>query len=77
MLAISLFKWWLTKKFEKRKKVLYGILSIILFTITFSTGSAWMYLDAKVKALPNWQEVAYGDVQIFDNDKLISESFDK
>lgn len=77
VLAISLFKWWLTKKFEKRKKVLYGILSIILFTVTFSTGSAWMYLDAKVKALPNWQEVAYGDVQIFDNDKLISESFDK
>jgi hypothetical protein len=36
-----------------------------------------MVIDRKVKSLPNWQEMAYGDVQIYDNSKLTSEQFDK
>ena len=32
-------------------------------------------IDRKVRSLPNWQEVAYGNVKILDNDKLISDKF--
>jgi len=77
VLAIYLFKFFLTKKEFKRKKILYGMISFIVLLMTFSTASAWMIIDRKVKSLPNWQELAFGDVQIFDNDKLVSEDFDK
>ena len=77
VLAIFLFKFFLTKKEFKRKKILYGMIGFVVLLITFSTASAWMIIDQKVKSLPNWQELAFGDVQIFDNDKLISEDFDR
>ena len=76
-LAIYLFKFFLTKKEFKRKKILYGMVAFIVLLITFSTASAWMIIDRKVKSLPNWQELAFWDIQIFDNDKLVSEDFDK
>jgi len=34
-------------------------------------------IDRKIKSLPNWQEMAYGDIRVYDNGKLISEAFDK
>jgi len=76
VLSISLFKFFLTKKSYKRKKVFYGILSTILLFTTFATWSAWMFIDRKIKSLPNWQEQAYGDLKIFNNDLLISNDFD-
>lgn len=76
-LAISLFKTILTKKEDKRKKTAFFLLSIFILIITFSTWTAWMIIDKKIKNLPNWQEVAYWDIQIFDNAKLISDKFDK
>ena len=36
-----------------------------------------MIIDQKIKSLPNWQELAYGDIQIYDNDRLTSEEFEK
>jgi len=36
-----------------------------------------MIINKKISDLPNWQEMAYGDVQIYDNSKLISKSFTK
>jgi hypothetical protein len=36
-----------------------------------------MIIDKKIRSLPNWQEMAYGEVQVYDNSKLISEKFDK
>ena len=77
VLAIFLFKFLLVKKEFKRKKIIYGMIGLIVLIMTFSTASAWMIIDRKVKTLPNWQELAFGDIQIFDNDKLISEDFDK
>jgi PKD repeat protein len=76
LLSIWLFKFWLTKKELKRKKTLFWILSLFLLITTFSTGTAWMFIDKKIKSLPNWQEVAYGNVKILDNDKLVSGKFD-
>lgn len=77
LLIIFLFKQFLTKKEFKQKKLRYTILSIFIFIITFSSMSAWMYIDQKIKALPNWQEMAYWDIQVYDNSKLKSENFGK
>lgn len=75
VLSISLFKFFLTKKSLKRRKVLYGILSTLLLFTTFAIWSAWMFIDNKIKSLPNWQEQAYWDLKIFDNSLLISEDY--
>lgn len=77
LLIIFLFKFGLTKKEFKQKKIKYLIFSIIFFIVTFSTATAWMYIDQKIKSLPNWQEMAYWLIQIYDNSKLTSERFDK
>ncbi|MCD5380698.1 PKD domain-containing protein [Candidatus Gracilibacteria bacterium] len=76
-LSIYLFKFILTKKVYKKKKIAYAIFSFIILILTFSTGSAWMVINKKISSLPDWQEMAYGDVQIYDNSKLISEQFTK
>jgi len=77
ILAVFLFKFALTKKVYKRKRVLYGMASTITLIVTFATGSTWMIIDQKIKSLPNWQEIAFWDIQIFDNDRLTSEEFEK
>ena len=76
-LAMFWFKALLTKKIYKKKKIAYSIFAIILLIFSFSTGSAWMYINKKINALPNWQVMARWDVQIFDNSKLISWEFSK
>ncbi len=76
-LITFLFKFSLTKKEFKQRKIRYWILSTIILIITFATASTWMIIDQKIKSLPNWQEVAYWDVQVYDNSKLLSESFNK
>ncbi|MDD2871982.1 MAG: PKD domain-containing protein, partial [Candidatus Gracilibacteria bacterium] len=76
-LIIYLFKFALTKKEFKQKKIRNGILAAIILILASGSGSAWLMIDKKIRALPNWQEMAYGDVQLYDNTKLISEGFDK
>lgn len=76
-LAMFLFKFVWTKKEFKKKRILYGMISTILLLVTFTSASAWMIIDGKIKALPNWQELAYGDIQIYDNSLLTSDAFDK
>lgn len=76
ILSVFLFKFFITKKSYRRKKVVYWILSTLLLFVTFATGSAWMFIDNKIKSLPNWQEQAYWDLKIFNNDLLISKDFD-
>ncbi len=75
VLSVSLFKFFLTKKVFKRKKILYALLSVFFLSITFTTATAWMYVDAKIKQLPNWQEQAYWNLKIFDNALLVSPDF--
>lgn len=77
VLIMLLFKFALTKKEFKQKKIKYWILSTVVLIMTFSTASAWMIIDRKVNSLPNWQEMALWEIQIFDNAKLISDQFDK
>ena len=75
-LIIYLFKLLLTKKEFKQKRIRYWIISTIILIITFSTASVWMIIDKKIKSLPNWQEEVRWAVQLFDNSKLLSDSFD-
>lgn len=77
ILIIVLFKWILTKKEFKRKKTVYFILATILIFISFWTWTLWITLDKAINNLPNWQEMSYGNIQIFDNDVLKSPNFDK
>jgi len=56
-LIIFLFKFLLTKKDNKQRRVRYGIFSILFLIITFSSATAWMIIDKKVNSLPNWQEM--------------------
>lgn len=74
-LSFWLFKFFLTKKSLKRKKISYGIISALLLLITFAIGISWMAIDQRIKALPNWQEKIYWNLKIFDNDLLISTDF--
>ncbi|MDP2090703.1 MAG: PKD domain-containing protein [Candidatus Gracilibacteria bacterium] len=75
-LIIYLAKFLLTKKEFKQKKIKFGILGVLILFLAFGSGSGWMILDKKIRSLPNWQEMAYGEIQIYDNSKLISKFFD-
>ncbi len=75
-LIMYLFKFSLTKKQFKQKKIRYWIIATVILILTFSTWSIWMIIDQKIRSLPNWQELAYWDVVLLDNSKLLSESFD-
>lgn len=76
-LVIFIFKALLTKKEFKKQKTKYTVLSVFFLIVSFSTLSIWMIVDKKIKDLPNWQEEIYGDIQMLDNDKLISWKFDR
>jgi len=69
-LVIFLFKFLFTKKEFKKKRITRWIISTFILIITFITVSTWMFIDKKIKALPNWQELAYWNIQILDNDLL-------
>ncbi len=70
VLIIFLFKFLFTKKDYKKKRIARWIISFFVLLITFSTVSGWMILDKKIRSLPNWQELAYWNIQILDNDLL-------
>lgn len=74
-LVIYIFKGLITKKEFKKLKTKYTILAIFFLVISFSTGSAWMLVDKKIKSLPNWQEEIFGDIQMLDNDKLLASKY--
>lgn len=77
ILIITLFKALFTKKDQKRKKLVFTILSILMLIIAWSTASLWMYLDKTIKRLPNWLEYSYWLVQIYDNNLLNNEKIGK
>ncbi len=76
-LVVSLFKFILTKKEYKKKKLKFAIISTILLILTVITASTWMFIDRKVQQLPQWALEARGEVQMYDNARLISDQFSK
>ncbi len=77
ILIIFLFKAILTKKAFKRKKIILFIVASLVMILSFSTGTLWITVDKKISTLPNWEEMSYGNIQIFDNDLLKSSNFGK
>jgi hypothetical protein len=77
LLIIFLFKALLTKKTDKRKKTFATLISIFAFLLTFWTWTTWMTVDKAIRALPNWQEMSYWNIQLYDNDLLTNKNFDK
>lgn len=77
LLIISLFKTAITKREFKRKRIKFFILSVFIMTITLMNASFWMYIERKIQELPNWQEMAYWNIQLYDNSKLLSNEFNK
>ncbi len=75
-LIIFLFKFILTKKSYKKKKIYYAIISVLTLIFTFISWTAWLVIHKKISNLPNWIELSRWNVQILDNSKLKSENFD-
>jgi len=76
-LITFLFKFSLTKKEFKQKKIRYWIISTIIFIVTFATASTWMIIDQKVKNLPDWYSESKWEIQLYDNSKLLSDDFNE
>lgn len=77
IIIIAWLKALLTKKEYKKRKTTWSILSIFMIIILFSTWSLWLNLDKTIKSLPNWQELSYWPVWIYDNTILTSTIFEK
>lgn len=77
LFSVFWIKFLLTKKEFKKKRVILWIVSTFLLFITFITASLWLVTVKKVNALPNWQEMSYWDIQLYDNTKLLTEKFSK
>lgn len=72
--SLTLFKALFTKKSFKKKRTILYTLAAVLMIFTFSTGWLWMFLDQKIRQLPNWLELSYGIIQIYDNNLLNDEN---
>ena len=71
-LMVFIFKILLTKKEYKKKRTTAIMMSLFFLTVASITWVVWKALDQKVRNMPNWQEVAYWDVKLYDNEKLLS-----
>jgi len=74
---LFLYKAIFTKKEYKRKKISFIIASIFFIVILFAAWLLWITLDKKIKSLPNWAEMSYWKIQLYDNDLLLNENFGK
>ncbi len=70
-----LYKAIFTKKEYKRKKIWFIIASIFFIIILLWTWVLWLALDKKIKSLPNWIEMSYWKIQIYDNNLLVNKDF--
>jgi PKD repeat protein len=68
---IYFFKFFLTKKEEKRKRVVSSIIWITFTLLIFITLTIWMFIYKKIIDLPNWEALSNWIVIMYDNDKLI------
>ncbi|MCH2188784.1 PKD domain-containing protein [Candidatus Gracilibacteria bacterium] len=75
-LVVYLFKFALTKKIFKQKKIRQGVIASFFFILTFVTGSTWIYIDRVVDNLPDWENKSRGEIQMYYNNRLKSEAFD-
>lgn len=71
LFAIFWIKYIITKKEFKKKRLIYWSLATLFLVLTFLSWNLWIATIRKVKSLPNWQEMSYWEIQLYDNTKLL------
>lgn len=69
-LFISLYKTIFTKKQYARKKFTSWLISVLIFFTLIATASTWLFLYRQ--QMPDWYKISLWNVQILDNEKLLS-----
>lgn len=71
LFAVFWIKFIITKKEFKRKRLIFWSLATFFLVLTFLSWNLWIATIRKVKSLPNWQEMSYWEIQLYDNTKLL------
>lgn len=71
LFAIFWIKFLITKKEYKKKRLIFWWLAFLFLMLTFVSWNLWIVTIKKVKNLPNWQEMSYWEIQLYDNTKLL------
>lgn len=74
LFAVFWIKFLLTKKEFKKKRIIFWALASVFLMLTFASGNLWIITIKKVKNLPNWQEMSFWEIQLYDNTKLLLDS---
>lgn len=69
--AILWIKFVLTKKDLRKRRIILWIVTVSLLVLAFLSWNLWLSIVKKINALPNWQEMSYWDIQLYDNTKLV------
>jgi len=64
-------KFLITKKWIKKKRIILWIISFILLFLMFFSLTLWLAVSKKIWTLPNWEEMSYWEIQLYDNTKLL------
>ncbi len=75
LFAVFWIKFLMTKKEFKKKKAIFWWLAFLFLMLTFVSWNLWIATIKKVKNLPNWEEMSYWDIQLYDNAKLLFDNF--
>ncbi len=73
LFAVFWIKFLLTKKEFKKKRIIFWILATFFLMLTFLSWNLWIVTIKKVRNLPNWQDMSYWEIQLYDNTKLLLE----
>lgn len=60
-----------TKKEQKKRRFIFWTVTIWMLVLAFLSWTLWMATVKKIDWLPNWQEMSYWEVQLYDNTKLV------
>gem|GEM_PF-1786054 len=72
LVTFLFLKAFLTRKEFKKQRVGWFVVSVFILCILFASATLWLYLYKQISALPNWQEMSYGNIQLYDNSLLSS-----
>jgi len=75
LVTFLFLKAFLTRKEFKKQRVGWFVVSVFILCILFASATLWLYLYKQISALPNWQEMSYGNIQLYDNSLLSSWTF--
>lgn len=71
LFAIFWIKFLLTKKEYKKKRLIFWSIAFFCLFLTFLSWNLWIATIKKVNGLPNWQDMSFWEIQLYDNTKLL------